>query len=69
MSFSAERMLAETKRCSVAKRLPPPYAGMPVKVQQPVREKLTKAMASTKNIDLLEILLAIGWNGSDMTTL
>lgn len=41
MSLRAERMLAETKRCSVAKRLPPPWAGMPVNVPQPVRNKVT----------------------------
>ena len=40
MSFRAERILAETKRCSVAKRLPPPCAGMPVRVPQPVRDKV-----------------------------
>jgi hypothetical protein len=39
-SLRAERMLAETKRCSVAKRLPPPWAGIPVRVPQPVRDEL-----------------------------
>lgn len=38
-SIKAERMLAETKRCSVAKRLPPPCAGMPVRVPQPLKPK------------------------------
>ena len=38
-SIKAERMLAETKRCSVAKRLPPPCAGMPVRVPQPLNKK------------------------------
>lgn len=36
-SIKAERMLAETKRCSVAKRLPPPCAGIPVSVPQPLK--------------------------------
>jgi hypothetical protein len=42
MSMSAARMLADTKRCSVAKRLPPPWAGRPVKVPQPVKAKEAK---------------------------
>lgn len=56
-SLRAERMLAETKRCSVAKRLPPPWAGMPVKVPQPVRIKLTSAKANAKTTVLREIWL------------
>lgn len=38
MSLSAARMLADTRRCSVAKRLPPPCAGMPVSVPQALNE-------------------------------
>jgi hypothetical protein len=46
ISLSAERILADTKRCSVAKRLPPPWAGMPVRVPQPVNIKATAANTS-----------------------
>ena len=44
-SIKAERMLADTKRCSVAKRLPPPCAGMPVRVPQPLKPKSTKMIS------------------------
>lgn len=55
MSFKAERILADTKRCSVAKRLPPPWAGMPVKVPQPVRDKLAAIKKSIRKTVLREI--------------
>ena len=37
MSLSDERIAAETRRCSVAKRLPPPCEGIPVSVPQLVK--------------------------------
>lgn len=48
MSISAERMLAETRRCSVANRLPPPWAGKPVKVPHAV--KLARATRPSKRM-------------------
>lgn len=47
ISFKAARMLAETKRCSSAYRLPPPWAGMPVRVPQPVRAIAPKQHVTT----------------------
>ena len=44
-SIKAERMLAETNRCSVAKRLPPPCAGMPVSVPQPLKTNSKKRIS------------------------
>jgi len=43
-------MLAETKRCSVAKRLPPPWAGMPVSVPQPVRVRVKKTSVKVVSV-------------------
>lgn len=51
MLFSAPRMLASTRRCSVAKRLPPPWLGMPVKVPQPVRVVVRKQRATAAAMD------------------
>ena len=47
-------MLAETKRCSVAKRLPPPWAGMPVSVPQPVRVSTARLSARAKKLKRFE---------------
>lgn len=49
ISFNEERILAETRRCSVANRLPPPCEGMPVIVPQAVSDKAKVIQVSLIN--------------------
>jgi hypothetical protein len=65
MSFKAARILAETNRCSVAKRLPPPCAGIPVNVPQPVRDILTKTTAIVVKVKVRDKDMRVSKNKGD----
>ena len=46
----APRMVVETSCCSTAKRLPPPWLGIPVRVPHPTRMVVTDKSAMIQNV-------------------